>query len=159
MVAPSLAIAGRETPWYRIFLHTPLTTLAIFVALSLIARENYPFSHFPMYSSPTAERSYFVVTDDSENPIPIGTLTGLTSAQVGKTYRKKSGERGAELKKIGNDRRTERDRIVAQEIFHALRQRAAKRGNNLPEKLQLHVVEIRFADGELRETKRLLFAE
>jgi hypothetical protein len=159
MGAPFLAVAGRKTPLFRVFLHTPLTALALFVTLSLIAKENYPFSHFPMYATPGAERSYFVVTDDSGNPIPVGTLTGLTSSQLGKTYRIKSRERGAEIKKTGNDSRTERDRIVAKEIFDALRQRAARRGNNLPGKLQLQVVEIWFADGEVRETKRLLFAE
>ena len=159
MGAPSLIMAGRETPWYRVFLHTPLTALALFVTLSLVAKENYPFSHFPMYSSPTAERSYFFIADDSGTPIPVGVLTGLTSAQVGKTYRKKSRERAAEMKKAGNVSRTERDQVVAMEIFQALRVRAANRGKDLPEKLQLHMAEIRFADGQIQETKRLLFAE
>ncbi|MGB9275847.1 MAG: hypothetical protein WCC08_11495 [Terrimicrobiaceae bacterium] len=159
MGTPSLVIAGRQTPWYRVFLHTPLTALALFVTLSLVAKENYPFSHFPMYASPTAERSYFFIADDGGNPIPVGILTGLTSAQIGKTYRKKSRERSAEMKRAGNVGRTERDRVVGTEIFQALRQRAANRGKVLPEKLQLHMVEIRFADGQLQETKRLLFAE
>ena len=53
----------------------------------------------------------------------------------------------------------ERDRVVGTEIFQMLRQRASKRGKELPEKLQLHLVEIRFADGHLEETKRILFAE
>jgi hypothetical protein len=159
MGAPSLIMAGRETPWYRVFLHTPLTALALFVTLSLVAKENYPFSHFPMYSSPTAERSYFFITDESGTPIPVGVLTGLTSAQVGKTFRKKSREQAAEMKKAGNVSRTERDQVVAMEIFQALRVRAANRGKDLPEKLQLHMAEIRFADGQIQETKRLLFAE
>ena len=159
MGAPSLTIAARETPWYRLFLHTPLTTLAIFVTLSLIAKENYPFSNFPMYASPGAEKAYFVITDGGGNPIPIGTLTGVTSSQVGKTYRTKSRKHGAEMKKSGKESRMERDRVVGTEIFHMLRQRASKRGKDLPGKLQLHLVEIRFADGHLEETKRILFAE
>lgn len=159
MREPSVAIAAREMPWYRLFLHTPLTALAIFVILSLVAKENYPFSHFPMYASPTAERVYFVITDGGGNPIPIGTLTGVTSSQVGKTYRKKSRTHGAEMKKSGKESRTERDRVVGTEICHMLRQRASKRGKDLPEKLQLHLVEIRFHDGRLEETKRILFAE
>ena len=36
-------------PWYRLALQTPLTTLAIFVAGSLILKETYPFSHFPCF--------------------------------------------------------------------------------------------------------------
>ena len=102
---------------------------------------------------------YFVITDGGGNPIPIGTLTGVTTSQVGKTYRNKSRKHGAEMKKSGKEDRTERDRIVGAEIFHMLRQRGSKRGKDLPEKLQLHLVEIRFADGQLEETKRILFAE
>ena len=45
------------------------------------------------------------------------------------------------------------------EIFQMLREQAAKRGKDIPEKLQLHLVEIRFEDGEIKENKRVLFAE
>jgi hypothetical protein len=45
------------------------------------------------------------------------------------------------------------------EIFQMLREQASKRGKELPEKLQLHLVEIRFADEQIKETKRVLFAE
>ena len=38
MGAPSLTIAAREAPWYRLFLHTPLTTLTIFVIPYFVAR-------------------------------------------------------------------------------------------------------------------------
>ena len=121
--APSLSIAARETPWYRLFLHTPLTTLATFVILSLIAKENYPFSHFPMYARPSAETGYFGFTDGGGNPLPVGALTGVTSPQVGKTYRKKSMIYTTEIKKSGEESRTERDRVVGAEIFEMLRQR------------------------------------
>jgi hypothetical protein len=73
-------------------LRTPLTALAIFGVLCLIARENFPFSNFPMYARPSAERGYFVISDGGGNPIPVGTLTGVTASQVGKTYRRKSKE-------------------------------------------------------------------
>jgi hypothetical protein len=159
MRASSLGIAARETPWYRLFLHTPLTVLAIFVILSLIAKENYPFSHFPMYARPSAESGYFVITDGGGNPLPVGTLTGVTSAQVGKTYRKKSKIYSTEIKRSGEESRTERDRVVGAEIFEMLRQRASARGKTLPEKLQLHFFEIRFADGNVHETRRVLSAE
>jgi hypothetical protein len=159
MEAPSLTVAARESPWYRLPLRTPLTTLTIFVAVCLIAKENFPFSHFPMYARPGAERGYFVITDGGGNPIPVGTLTGVTSSQVGKAYRKKSKDMATETKVSAEQSRTERDRIVGTEIFQMLRQQASKRGRDLPEKLQLHLVEIRFDDGQIKETKRVLFAE
>ena len=61
--------------------------------------------------------------------------------------------------KSGEESRTERDRVVGAEIFEMLRQRASTRRKTLPEKLQLHFFEIRFADGQVHETRRVLFAE
>jgi hypothetical protein len=156
MGTPSLVIAGRQTPWYRVFLHTPLTALALFVTLSLVAKENYPFSHFPMYASPTAERSYFFIADDGGNPIPVGILTGLTSAQIGKTYRKKSRERSAEMKRAGNVGRTERDRC-RHGNFQALRQRPPIEARFF-RKVRLAWSKLS-ADGQLQERNAFSFAE
>jgi hypothetical protein len=105
MGARSLSIAARE-PWYRLFLHTPLTALAIFVILSLIAKENYPFSNFPMYASPSAERAYFVITDGEGNPIPIGTLTGrhVVASWENLSHKVKEARCGnEEIRKRGKD--------------------------------------------------------
>lgn len=140
-------------------MHTPLTALAIFVSLCLIAKENFPFSNFPMYARPSAERGYFVVTDGEGNAVPVGTLTGITAPQVGKTYRKKSKETSSSAAPDAGQSRAERDRVIGTEIFQMLRQQASKRGKAVPAKLQLRLVEIRFADGQVKETTRVLFAE
>ena len=148
----------RQEPWSRLLWHTPLTALAIFVIVCLLAKENFPFSNFPMYARPSAERGYFIVTDGQGQPIPVGTITGVTASQVGKAYRKKSKELGSQSAGAGQSR-ADRDRIVATEIFQMLRQQASKRGKDIPQKLQLHLAEIRFADGEVKENQRVLFAE
>jgi hypothetical protein len=144
--------------WLRLLGHTPLTALAIFVVVCLIAKENFPFSHFPMYARPGAERGYFVVTDGEGAPIPVGSLTGVTASQVGKAYRKKSKELSKAPSAAGQNRAA-RDRAVGEDIFAMLRQQASKRGREIPEKLQLHLVEIRFEDGQIKEARRVLFAE
>ena len=149
----------RQEPWTRLLWHTPLTALVIFVIGCLIAKENFPFSNFPMYARPGAERGYFFVTDGHGQPIPIGTLTGVTASQVGKAYRKKSRELGRRTNPLSRESRAHRDGLVGVEIFQMLREQAAKRGKEIPEKLQLHLVEIRFEDGEIKEKKRVLFAE
>jgi hypothetical protein len=159
MSVPSTDVVPRGETWFRLLLRTPLTALAIFVVTCLIIKENFPFSHFPMYARPSAERGYFVVTDGEGNPIPVGTLTGVTASQVGKAYRKKSKEVGREAAGVVGPSRADRDRTVGMEIFQMLREQASKRGRDIPEKLQLHLVEIRFADGQIKEDKRVLFAE
>ncbi|HVJ58508.1 MAG TPA: hypothetical protein VM574_11785 [Terrimicrobiaceae bacterium] len=149
----------RREPWPQLLWHTPLTALVIFVLVCLIAKENFPFSHFPMYSRPGAERGYLLVTDGDGQPIPVQNLTGVTASHVGKAYRTKSKEFGRKTNPLSTQSRTDRDRIVGIEIFQMLREQSANRGKDLPEKLQLHMVEIRFEDGEIKENKRVLFAE
>jgi hypothetical protein len=159
MNAPPTNVLSRDEPWYRLLLRTPLTALAVFVVACLIAKENFPFSNFPMYSRPGAERGYFVVTDGKGDPIPIGTLTGITASQVGKAYRKKSKELALQTPQAACQSRADRDRAVGMEIFQLLRQQASKRGKDIAEKLQLQFMEIRFADGQIKESKRVLVAE
>jgi hypothetical protein len=155
----STSALSRQEPWPRLLWHTPLTALILFVIVCLIAKENFPFSNFPMYSRPGAERGYFLITDGDGQPIPVGSLTGVTASQVGKAYRKKSKELGRSTNPLSGQSRAERDRIVGTEIFQLLREQSARRGKDLPEKLQLHLVEIRFEDGEVKEKKRVLVAE
>src|SRR4029077_18081850 len=85
-------------PWYRLALQTPLTSLAIFVVGSLILKETYPFSHFPMFSSPTAPRAYYMVTDSAGQPLPISKLTGVTSEDRENALAKIASKRGRNRK-------------------------------------------------------------
>lgn len=147
------------TRWYRLLLHTPLTTLAIFVTLSLILKENYPFSHFPMYSSPTAPRSYYMVTDAGGRPLPISTLTGVTPPKIGKMHWRKSQEREAMGGRSGEQDSAGQDEAVGREICGMLREQAIRRGQTLPEGVQLYRIEIQYDDGKIKETKHLVFAE
>jgi hypothetical protein len=144
--------------WYRLALQTPLTTLAIFVAASLILKETYPFSHFPMFSSPTAPRAYYMVTDSAGQPLPISRLTGVTPPKIGKMHWRKSrqGERGIEKAEGQNASRNDE---IGREICTMLRDQAVRRGQVLPPGIQLFRVEIQYGDGKVTETKELLFAE
>jgi hypothetical protein len=147
-----------EAPWYSLLWHTPLTTLAVFVTISLIVRENYPFSHFPMYSSPTARKGYYVVTDSDGRPLPITTLTGITIPKIGKIHWRKSREREATARS-GEQDPAGQEKAIGQEIFEMLREQGTKRGQILPPKMQLYHVEIQSDDGKIKETKRLLYGE
>jgi hypothetical protein len=144
--------------WCRLALQTPLTTLVIFVGVSLVLKETYPFSHFPMYSSPRAARFYYLVTDSGGQPLPIATLTGITPPKIGKMHARKRHERSSVPDKAGeND--AERDYEIGREICMMLREQAARQGNILPRGIQLVRVEIRYHDGKLEETSDVLFAE
>ena len=115
--------------------HTSLTTLLAYVLLSVLLKENYPFSHFPMYASPSPERHYIRVTDAKGGLLPIATLTGITSPKVGKIYRKKT-EDVARRKGIRAFDLPLADRqAIGLEIFAYLRTQAARIHQTLPDKI------------------------
>jgi hypothetical protein len=144
--------------WYRLALQTPLTTLVIFVGVSLVLKETYPFSHFPMYSSPRATRFYYLVTDSEGQPLPVAKLTGVTPPKIGKMHARKRQERSSALDKAGEDR-AKRNYEIGREICAMLRDQATRRGQALPPGIQLIRVEVRYNDGKLEETREILFAE
>src|SRR6187549_702916 len=86
-----------------------------YLMLSQVQRENYPFSHYPMYSRPTSRPLKFqFLTDASGNPLPVGWHTGMTPSQVGKM----TGERKQELPS---------EKAAAMSVLEFLRTQNAKR--------------------------------
>jgi hypothetical protein len=137
----------------------PLLALAAYTTLSLVLEENYPFSHYPMYSNPSPERTFFVVADGDGEPIPVATLTGISCPKVGKMFRTKSDELAGSL----GVRRRELDagqlRAVAGAVFAQLREGAATRNQPMPEKLRLSIASVSYVDGQVVEDHELVAAE
>ena len=139
--------------------HTSLTTLLAYVLLSVLLKENYPFSHFPMYASPSPERHYIRVTDAKGGLLPIATLTGITSPKVGKIYRKKT-EDVARRKGIRAFDLPLADRqAIGLEIFAYLRTQAARIHQTLPDKMQLAMVMLSFENGQVSDRPEIIVTE
>ena len=138
---------------------TPITVLALYCAISLFLEENYPFSHYPMYSNPGSDRSYYIVADAEGQPIPIAELTGITCPKVGKMYRKKADELGKRLHLKNSEFPPEQEQKVGEEIFAQLRLYARQLKKTLPAKLVLQKVEISYRDGKVSETPEVLAKE
>lgn len=62
---------------------TPMIALTV---LLLVLRENYPFSHFPMYSSFSRHTYYVYVKDRRGDPIPVLELSGIRTSSLKKIY-------------------------------------------------------------------------
>jgi hypothetical protein len=90
--------------------------------------------------------------------LPIATLTGITPPKIGKMHARKRQERSSALDKAGEDR-AKRNYEIGREICMMLREQAARRGNVLPQGIQLIRVEVRYNDGKLKETREIFFAE
>jgi hypothetical protein len=69
--------------------------LLLVTVLCLVLRENYPFSHFPMYSSFSDETYFLYLTDVAGQPIAT-TRLGLSSSTLKKIFDR---QRRSNLKK------------------------------------------------------------
>ncbi|MDB6117095.1 MAG: hypothetical protein JWO08_876 [Verrucomicrobiaceae bacterium] len=136
-----------------------LVALPVFCALSLQLKENYPFSHFPMYGNPTPVSQYYHLTDGEGKPLPIATLTGKTAPKLGKMLRSYRDERMKEIKPKVKDLSKEDWALVCQKVLDYLRQQAAVKHMQLPAKMKIMSTEIRYADGKVVETPEVFFAE
>ncbi len=147
-------------PVRRVLLGTPVGSLAALCAVSLVLEENYPFSDFPMYSNPSPEREFFVVRDADGGPIPVATLTGITSPKVGKIYRRKATEASPEGIRGWRDLPLSESQRIGGELLSYLREQAERRNRGtLPERLRLELVRFGHEEGRFVERSKLLAEE
>jgi hypothetical protein len=113
--------------------------MALIAALSLTIRENYPFSHFPMYGNPNSRPvDYYFLTDGSGEPLPVAALTGETAPRIKKRMLTQ------EFKYVKDHHLKDRTAIPP-EIITEIRTRvlsgfvtqARSRGSSLPAEIQL----------------------
>ena len=119
--------------------------LLLYLVLTQVIRDNYPFSHYPMYSKPTSRPLKFqFLADGAGNPLPVGWHTGVTPSQVGKLH----GNRKESLPS---------EQAAAEDVLAFLRTQNAKRkGRELPARIQLIETSIGFDHNRFVETNRVL---
>lgn len=148
--------------WPRIvsfFKTSPITTLLIYCVLSVIIRENFPFSNFPMYSNPSPERFYYTISEADGKGLPVATLTGITSPKIGKIYRKKADELSKKIGVSPSKFSPEQVQSLGLDILTFLRHEAENRKQTLPAKLQINKITISYKDGKIIETPTIFAKE
>jgi hypothetical protein len=71
---------------YRIFRRIPLKLALLLTVICLAVKEEFPFSHFPMYES-FSKYSYVVfVADRDGNPLPVQSLTSQKTSKLKKIF-------------------------------------------------------------------------
>ncbi len=122
----------------------PIFPVLVFVALSLIIRDNYPFTHYSMYSNPTPRPlSYCFIADGAEDPLPLLYHTGISPSKLTKRFNKEKGRYEDE----GFTEAEIREKAAA-DVIRYLRQLNSKRKKRLlPEDFQLVRMQISI-DGE-----------
>jgi hypothetical protein len=134
-------------------------SLVLFCALSLVLKENYPISHFPMYGNPSDDVYYHWLADAEGNALPIVSLTGKTAAKLGKMLRSYTQDRAKVLKLERKELpQTEVD-AVCRELMTYLRKEAAAARQALPARLAIMRTTIHYQEGSLKEETQTVFAE
>ncbi|MEI6535510.1 MAG: hypothetical protein WCN98_09240 [Verrucomicrobiaceae bacterium] len=130
--------------WKRMIFH-PVFPLIIYVLLTQLVRDEYPFSHYPMYSKPNSESvGIQFLADGNGRPLPIMFHTGLSSSQVSKLM-------GNREKKFATHEEAGRD------VLKYIRSvNAGRRGRELPSRIQLVETTIGFKDGVLVESRQVI---
>ena len=140
---------------------TPLVFVVLYCVAGTLLQENYPISHYPMYSNPSADRSYYIVEDAATGkPVPIATISGITCPKIGKIWRDKVGTLTKKADISKNDLTAEQKQQIGQAIFDELRIHAkANRRTGLPEHLMLQRMDIVYRDGVMSEVPTTLAIE
>ena len=130
--------------WMRLLRH-PVFPLIVLVLLTQVFRDEFPFSHYPMYSNPTSRPlKWQYMADGDGKPLAHVYHTGISPSQVGKMH-------GTNKKHFATEGE------AAMEVLKYMRNMNAKRPKRpLPERITLIETQIGFGDGHFIETNRVL---
>lgn len=134
----------KPSRWRRLTRH-PVFPLLVYLVLTQVIRENYPFSHYPMYSRPGPGPLDIQFLADGENhPLPVVWHTGVTASKVAKLH-------GNRLKKLHDQK------AAADDVLLFLREaNTERRGRELPAQIRLVESRLSFVDGRIVESQRVL---
>ncbi len=156
---PGIPSSGQS--WFARLRRHPVFPLILFVLACQIIRDNYPFSHYPMYSRPSTKPLPFqYLADANGKPLPVVWHTGFTPSRVGKKFGTHKQElHDAELKAAKRENREPRPEVEfkaesARLVLAFLREQSLKRKKHrqLPEDIQLRESTVWVEDGKLVRT-------
>jgi hypothetical protein len=100
--------------------------LLIMVLLCLVLRENYPFSHFPMYDQFTNHTYYVFLTDAQGHPIATHRFA-LRSSTLQKIFDRQRRMNLQKFESAGSARFSLAEKAAAESLLHYLDGLAARR--------------------------------
>lgn len=145
----------------------PIFPLVCLIPLTQAVRDEYPVSHYPMYSQPTSRELRFqFVAGADDKPLPITWHTGITPSQVGKQYSRfkailiKAEEKrtGENLNDLTGDLETKIKDQAGTKTLAFLRERSLTRTQNrhLSQAIKLYEVTLGFGDGHFTESQKVV---
>lgn len=138
-----------------------LILLAAFCVISLVIKENYPFSNYPMYSDPDPFAHVYFLADQAGKPLPLYEMAFVTSPNLGKILRKRQQDRAKALKISVKDLSPEDQSAIGKDLVAYLRSQSAylTKSDKLPKAVKIMRTTIQFENGEVVERSEVLYAE
>ena len=138
-----------------------LKVFAVLLVANLWVRDNYPLSHFPMYSTFSDHTFYVYVGGGDGEAIPLQTLTGIRTSKLKKPYDRRLDKERKRLKKRKRELTAEERRPAGEESLRQLYANSSVEARARLEAhspLQLYHVDIYLKDGEVDERPAELIA-
>jgi len=133
----------------------PFKVLVLLVALSLVLREFYPFSHYPLYTTFDGKTWYVYLTDQDDKPLPAVAVTRTRASRIKKIYN--SRLRKLQTKKKGRNRDTPSSQLMAaQQTLDYLLSLKRVRFPPQTEEIRLHRVDLVLTNQSIARETRLL---
>lgn len=154
----SFWISSKKVIW-TILKYTPFREVILAVILLSVVKENYPFSHFPMYSSLSPSANYVYVTNGKDEVLGFKQTFALSAPQTSKVLRSKRREAERKNRKDWTEiRQAEASRIAGEEILTYLIDTAPaeKRDVLRANGLKLYEVKLRQNEEGIHEDRSLV---
>ncbi len=137
----------------------PGRPLLLITAVCLLLREEFPFSHFPMYSSFGRSTYYVYLTNGADQPLPTVTTLGVSTPTLKKIYEsevRREMERipRASRKSLSLEQRRPAGERVLQRLLNS--PRVQQSGNVLSAGLRLYEMRITLERREFQKRKELI---
>ncbi len=132
----------------------PLRTFCVVLLLCGVVKDNFPFSHFPMYDSFPDHTFYIYVVDGKGEPVPLETVTGTRTANFKKPYDKELNKVRKTLDKRKRELTAAEREPAGRRALENLYKRApepVKRRLEALAPLQLYHADILMVDGDIVE--------
>ena len=154
-------LGGRVATAAKRFVLHPFGQFILFITFLYQVKENYPFTHIPMYSDPEARAPYLYLADGDGEALGVKSHGGITNPKMRKMYRKRLDEYCLKHGLNHKDPPQAAIDVIGGDVIDFLRKHADKRGNPLPETVRLmHVViEPAPAPEGFKETEMILYED
>ena len=132
--------------------------LLVLTAACLVLREQYPFSHFPMYSS-FGDNTYYVhLADGTGKPLPTLPTTGMMTATLKKMYDTELRKEVARLRRSRRRLTTEEKRPAGERVLLALNRSlwAQQQAPQFSPPLRIYEVNISCSAGRFEKRSELI---